>query len=228
MANMRGTATKRRKDPDDTDYEVEAKQMSPSSDGESTPTPAAAPAVPRFTCPVCPASNPFRAPYLPELEAHLEQVRNQLPLRPAHPRPATPCPRLACVGHIEDLLSGAILTRATRCSCWYLNPLSSSQSHRDYSVSCDLCGGTYRSVRDLNLHMHTAHRSGGRASRGRDVVGFKDLTFVDFSSRKFAHIARAECEKSLHRASSRLHPFQCECGLAFPCDSALAIHRQVG
>ncbi|XP_026272013.2 ras-responsive element-binding protein 1 isoform X1 [Frankliniella occidentalis] len=100
------------------------------------------------------------------------------------------------------------------------------QCHRDYSVTCELCSESFRSVRALNLHVHSVHRSGGKAGRVRDVYGFKDLTFVDFTSQKFAHIARAECEKSLHRATSRLHPFQCECGLAFPCDSALAIHRQ--
>ncbi|KAJ1519598.1 hypothetical protein ONE63_004872 [Megalurothrips usitatus] len=177
----RGHAAKRpHQSGDEADYEVEAKRRSPSTAGsdEEVAVPAAAaaaalaPAVPRFTCPVCPPTQPFRAQYLPELEAHLEQ------------------------------------------------------SHSDYRVSCELCGGSFRSVRDLNLHVHTAHRSGGKGGRGRDVVGFKDLTFVDFSSQKFAHIARAECEKSLHRAASRLHPFQCECGLAFPCDSALAIHRQ--
>lgn len=93
-------------------------------------------------------------------------------------------------------------------------------------MSCELCGGSYRSVRDLNLHLHTAHRSGGKSGRTRDIFGFKDLTFVDFSSLKFAQIAVHECEKNLHRAQ-RQHPFQCECGLAFPCDSALVIHRQV-
>lgn len=58
------------------------------------------------------------------------------------------------------------------------------------------------------------------------VLGFQDLTFVDFSSEKFPHIARRECELSLHKPATCGLKFQCQkCFKAFPCSSSLAIHE---
>lgn len=58
------------------------------------------------------------------------------------------------------------------------------------------------------------------------VIGFGDITFVDFSSQKFPIIARDMCEKSLHKVSGGLK-FQCKkCARAFPCSNSLEIHEK--
>ncbi|XP_047002691.1 ras-responsive element-binding protein 1-like [Schistocerca americana] len=92
---------------------------------------------------------------------------------------------------------------------------------QDNKIRCDICGAAFRNSRDLDMHRYAAHDT---------VVGFQDLTFVDFSSSKFPHIARAVCEQSLHRPSKATCPrFQClHCHRSFPCDSALKIHIHAG
>lgn len=57
-------------------------------------------------------------------------------------------------------------------------------------------------------------------------VGFSELTFIDFTSHKFSLIARAFCERNPRRASNIFHNYTClDCDRAFPCPSALAVHR---
>ncbi len=57
-------------------------------------------------------------------------------------------------------------------------------------------------------------------------MGFTELNFLDFSSDKFALIARAFCERNPRRASSIFHNYTCmECDRSFPCPSALAVHH---
>lgn len=98
------------------------------------------------------------------------------------------------------------------------------EAHADAHAAvarCDVCGVSLRNQRALNLHKYMVH------SRRGAVVGFQDLTFVDFSSEKFPLIARAVCEQSLHRSNSEYLRFQCgRCDRAFPCASALSIHQQ--
>ncbi|KAG8231216.1 hypothetical protein J437_LFUL010913, partial [Ladona fulva] len=109
-------------------------------------------------------------------------------------------------------------------------------------LTCDL---SFTNHRDLRLHAYMTHREleaeeeddeeeveeeerGRKRSRraeGTPTLGFRDLTFVDFSTSKFPLIAKAACEKSVHRASSEFHRFHCgRCDRAFPCGSALHIH----
>lgn len=101
-------------------------------------------------------------------------------------------------------------------------------SHPEYKARCDGCNLIFKNYRVLNLHRFMVHfDDSDEMMAAEGTVGFKDLTFVDFSSEKFPHIARMVCEQSLHHASSIYHKFQCEkCCRAFPCGSALNIHQQ--
>lgn len=102
--------------------------------------------------------------------------------------------------------------------------------HPECKAKCEPCNLVFKNHRVLNLHRYMVHHAEIKdnfSNSKQELVGFKDLTFVDFSSEKFPHIARIMCEQSLHHASSLHHRFQCDkCGRAFPCGSALNIHRQ--
>lgn len=101
--------------------------------------------------------------------------------------------------------------------------------HPEHKAKCDSCNLVFKNHRVLNLHRYMAHHTNQHSllNGKQATIGFKDLTFVDFSSEKFPHIARVVCEQSLHHASSLYHRFQCEkCDRAFPCESALKIHQQ--
>lgn len=105
------------------------------------------------------------------------------------------------------------------------------ECHPEYKAKCDPCNLIFKNHRVLNLHRYMVHHAEIKehffANAKQETIGFKDITFVDFSSEKFPHIARAMCEQSLHHASSLHHRFQCEkCDRAFPCGSALNIHQQ--
>lgn len=94
-------------------------------------------------------------------------------------------------------------------------------NHPDYPAKCNVCRVVFPNNKLLSTHKAALH--GGVT---KQVLGFKDLTFVDFSSEKFPHIARFECEKNLHKASSGLK-FQCKrCPRAFPCSTSLEIHEK--
>lgn len=107
------------------------------------------------------------------------------------------------------------------------------ENHLEYQIRCHVCDQTFKNNRALNLHRHMAqHEKVSKGTKGisqhhsSTVLGFNDLTFVDFSSKKFPHIAVAVCEKSLHKPSSAIK-FQCDkCGHAFPCATALNIHQR--
>ncbi|XP_063218326.1 ras-responsive element-binding protein 1-like [Bacillus rossius redtenbacheri] len=101
------------------------------------------------------------------------------------------------------------------------------EMHPEYKARCHLCNLVFKNHRALNLHRTMKHFGEAGGGKAAPVLGFRDLTFVDFSSDKFPIIARAVCEQSLHRATSAFHRFQCGlCARAFPCGKALAIHRQ--
>ncbi|XP_064211397.1 ras-responsive element-binding protein 1 isoform X1 [Tribolium castaneum] len=96
-------------------------------------------------------------------------------------------------------------------------------NHPDYPAKCGQCNQLFQNNKLLTIHRNTVHSSGNKR---HTVAGFKDLTFVDFSSEKFPYIARYECEKNLHTASDGL-TFQCKtCTRAFPCSSSLEIHQK--
>lgn len=106
------------------------------------------------------------------------------------------------------------------------------RNHPEFPAKCDSCNLSFKNHRVLNLHrfmIHFAEHPVGNTARNlrNSVVGFNDLTFVDFSSGKFPAIARAVCEQSLHRpASGEVAKFQCsKCLRAFPCRSALDAHE---
>lgn len=96
-------------------------------------------------------------------------------------------------------------------------------NHPEYPAKCGQCKLIFPNNKLLNMHKATHHDNNVTK---HPVVGFKDLTFVDFSSEKFPHIARRECEMNLHKVSSGLK-FQCKkCSRAFPCSSSLEIHEK--
>lgn len=99
-------------------------------------------------------------------------------------------------------------------------------NHPDYPAKCRQCNQFFKNNKMLCEHRHLTHcgEENGKNLKN-SVVGFKDLTFVDFSSQKFPYIARYECEKNLHKVSGSLR-FQCsKCSRAFPCSSSLEIHQ---
>nr|CAD7407068.1 unnamed protein product [Timema cristinae] len=113
------------------------------------------------------------------------------------------------------------------------------ERHPDYKATCYQCDLIFKNHRALNLHRFMAQHDNSEGhnivrakkskhiNRASSVLGFRDLTFVDFSSEKFPYIAKVMCEQSMHRATSAFHKFQCQkCARAFPCGSALSIHRQ--
>ncbi|XP_067005614.2 ras-responsive element-binding protein 1 [Anabrus simplex] len=122
------------------------------------------------------------------------------------------------------------------CDCDEFSSIQSLEAHLDLShpeyggtgtgvARCGICDASFKTQRELSLHRFMIHRDGSSPA-SRPVMGFTDLTFVDFSSQKFPYIARAVCERNIHRPTSAFHRFQCDvCGRAFPCGSALAIHR---
>ncbi|XP_045472632.1 ras-responsive element-binding protein 1-like isoform X2 [Harmonia axyridis] len=96
-------------------------------------------------------------------------------------------------------------------------------NHPDYPAKCHQCGIVFSNQKQVEVHRAAVHEN---VNPKHSVVGFKDLTFVDFSSQKFPHIARYECEKNLHKGSGSLK-FQCnKCNRAFPCSNALEFHEK--
>ena len=70
--------------------------------------------------------------------------------------------------------------------------------------------------------------SSSPAAKALVPVGFTELSFTEFTADKFALIARSFCERNPRRASSIFFNFTCiDCDRAFPCPSALAVHRNV-
>lgn len=100
-------------------------------------------------------------------------------------------------------------------------------NHPDSPTNCNQCNQVFQNNRLLSVHRNTVHTSEDATKNARNfVTGFKDLTFVDFSSEKFPHIARYQCEKSMHKVSGGLR-FVCKkCTRAFPCAASLEIHEK--
>ncbi|KAJ8277019.1 hypothetical protein GJAV_G00070530 [Gymnothorax javanicus] len=107
------------------------------------------------------------------------------------------------------------------------------ESHPDSSLRCDLCCMSFRTHRSLLRHNAAIHKQLPTDPAGRPFiqnnpsipVGFNDLAFIDFSCRKFPHIAQVWCETNLRRCTSKFHRFVCEtCNKAFPLQSALDLH----
>ncbi|KAI4484756.1 hypothetical protein M0804_007322 [Polistes exclamans] len=106
------------------------------------------------------------------------------------------------------------------------------QNHPEFTARCEPCNLSFKNHRVLNLHRYMIHFSDypvGIPPRNlrNSVVGFDDLTFVDFTSSKFPTIARAMCEQAMHRpASGEGTNFQCsKCSRAFPCFKSMKEHQ---
>ena len=108
-----------------------------------------------------------------------------------------------------------------------------SEVHPNESICCLDCGMIVN-----NYATYTQHRCTGTSSDGSNqtvnrmnfssapAVGFYDLSFTDFSSRKFSLIAKSFCEHNMRTSSSPYHQFECDkCKRAFPCGSALNLHQ---
>ncbi|ELT91128.1 hypothetical protein CAPTEDRAFT_220320 [Capitella teleta] len=94
---------------------------------------------------------------------------------------------------------------------------------------CHACNVTFRNARLLHQHNLSKHTRAGEkpADPSANAVGFQDLTFLPFSCNKFPVVAKAFCERHWRQSSSSYHGFQCpRCDHAFPCASALKLHRE--
>ncbi|KAM8822076.1 ras-responsive element-binding protein 1 isoform 3-T3 [Synchiropus picturatus] len=106
-------------------------------------------------------------------------------------------------------------------------------THPDTALRCDLCCLSFRTHRGLLRHNAAVHKLLPQDPSGRPFIqsnpsiptGFNDLAFIDFSCKKFAHIAQVWCETNLRRCISKFHRFVCHCcDKAFPLRSALDLH----
>ncbi|KAM4534442.1 ras-responsive element-binding protein 1 isoform 2-T2 [Odontesthes bonariensis] len=107
-------------------------------------------------------------------------------------------------------------------------------AHPDTALRCDLCCLSFRTHRGLLRHNAGVHKLLPQDPSGRPFIqnnpsiptGFNDLAFIDFSCKKFAHIAQVWCETNLRRCISKFHRFVCDCcDKAFPLRSALELHK---
>ncbi|XP_071340466.1 ras-responsive element-binding protein 1 isoform X3 [Trachinotus anak] len=107
-------------------------------------------------------------------------------------------------------------------------------THPDTALRCDLCCLSFRTHRGLLRHNAGVHKLLPQDPSGRPFIqnnpsiptGFNDLAFIDFSCKKFAHIAQVWCETNLRRCISKFHRFVCDsCDKAFPLRSALELHK---
>ncbi|KAM7390020.1 hypothetical protein PAMA_008270 [Pampus argenteus] len=109
-------------------------------------------------------------------------------------------------------------------------------THPDTALRCDFCCLSFRTHRGLLRHNAAVHKILPQDPSGRPFIqnnpsiptGFNDLAFIDFSCKKFAHIAQVWCETNLRRCISKFHRFVCECcDKAFPLRSALDLHKTI-
>ncbi|XP_021349975.1 ras-responsive element-binding protein 1-like isoform X2 [Mizuhopecten yessoensis] len=112
------------------------------------------------------------------------------------------------------------------------------ESHPNFSsLKCHLCHMNFHTLRSLSLHKTLVHAKARKTEKEDDeckedvraaaaaVIGFYDLSFVDFSIKKFSLIAKSWCEQNARKSSSVYHHFVCkECSKAFPCKGALKLH----
>ncbi|XP_067341511.1 ras-responsive element-binding protein 1 isoform X2 [Channa argus] len=107
-------------------------------------------------------------------------------------------------------------------------------THPDTALRCDLCCLSFRTHRGLLRHNACVHKLLPQDPSGQPFIqnnpsiptGFNDLAFIDFSCKKFAHIAQVWCETNLRRCISKFHRFICDsCDKAFPLRSALDLHK---
>lgn len=103
------------------------------------------------------------------------------------------------------------------------------ETHPESSLKCFLCHMSFPTRRGLSMHrllVHSKARSSESDEEKAAVVGFYDLSFIDFAVKKFSLVAKSWCEDNSRKSSSAYHNFVCkECMKAFPCKSALILHQ---
>ena len=113
------------------------------------------------------------------------------------------------------------------------------ETHPAYALHCPSCHATFRSPRELEVHMFMVHTQAPSVasscseddarqddSESTAAVGFHELDFMDFSVEKFPLVARAWCEDHLCRPTNDIHHYVCnECNRGFPLRSSLNMHR---
>ncbi|KAG8442424.1 hypothetical protein GDO86_011273 [Hymenochirus boettgeri] len=112
---------------------------------------------------------------------------------------------------------------------------SHMELHPEASLKCDMCCISFRTHRGMLRHNALIHKLLPKDSSGKPFIqnnpnipaGFNDLSFTDFSCRKFPIISQVWCESNLRRCISELHRFICEiCNKAFPMVNALKLHME--
>uniref|UniRef100_A0A182W549 C2H2-type domain-containing protein n=1 Tax=Anopheles minimus TaxID=112268 RepID=A0A182W549_9DIPT len=128
----------------------------------------------------------------------------------------------------NNLLEGSVVESGQRYCCPvcvrndFASMLSLEQhldrEHPNIPAKCRHCEIMFRSHKALN-----AHRCSNNNYQNI-TPGFKDLTFVDFSSEKFPLIAKNLCEQSI-RTPVTNQKYECtRCYRAFPCSKTLSMH----
>lgn len=119
----------------------------------------------------------------------------------------------------------------------------------DEKLHCPVCGKTFLCKYGLQTHMethpndpiicqkcktlsinYTAHIEHNCNIQNSDLpaCGFHDLTFMDFTAKKFSLVSKSHCEQNIKRPSSAFHTFKCsDCKKAFPCSRALKLHQPI-
>ncbi|KAJ6638186.1 Ras-responsive element-binding protein 1 [Pseudolycoriella hygida] len=95
------------------------------------------------------------------------------------------------------------------------------KEHPSIPPKCRQCDVVFKNHKTLN-----GHQCGVSNKNHLVTHGFKDLTFVDFSSDKFPLIAKSMCEQGV-RAPVSNQKFECpNCNRAFPCVKTVEIHKE--
>ncbi|XP_054165369.1 ras-responsive element-binding protein 1-like isoform X2 [Oppia nitens] len=107
------------------------------------------------------------------------------------------------------------------------------EDHPNDAICCRDCGMIVNNYATYTQHRCTVttdsptNLSANRMNfTSAPSIGFYDLSFTDFTSKKFSMIAKSFCEHNLRKASSPYHDFECDkCKRAFPSASALTLHE---
>ncbi|XP_074595349.1 uncharacterized protein LOC141850590 [Brevipalpus obovatus] len=109
------------------------------------------------------------------------------------------------------------------------NSVGSNNVKRSDSIHCNQCDNSFSSYALLSTHNcinNNMSKSGSKNGRASLALGFHDLAFTDFSSKKYPLIAKSFCEHNIRKSSSPYHNFECiKCSKSFPCGSALNLHE---
>ncbi|XP_018123260.1 ras-responsive element-binding protein 1 isoform X3 [Xenopus laevis] len=133
---------------------------------------------------------------------------------------------------IEDIVHCPVCAKEFSCKS---DLDSHMELHPEASLKCDICCISFRTHRGMLRHNAVIHKMLPKDASGKPFIqnnpnipaGFNDLSFTDFSGRKFPIISQVWCETNLRRCISDLHRFICEtCNKAFPMISALKLHME--